>query len=66
MFKWFAQYRKASPQTRYFILNWALYGIVLLVTTIYCYARLDYVRSYKINPPTMEKVKQAAATQIKS
>ena len=46
MFKWFKLYNGANPKTRYFVLNVLIYGLTLLITTIYCYARLDYVRSY--------------------
>lgn len=47
MFKWLRHYYEASPQTKYFVLNWLVYGIVIIATTIYCYARLDFVRSNK-------------------
>lgn len=52
MFNWLNEYRKASAQTHYFFLTLAVYGIAMLVTTVYVYARLDYVRSYKTNPTT--------------
>ncbi|MBA3816592.1 MAG: hypothetical protein H0X29_08760 [Parachlamydiaceae bacterium] len=47
MFKWFEQYQAASKQTKYFILNWIIYGLAIIITTVYCYGRLDFVRSYK-------------------
>lgn len=50
MFKWIEQYREANPQTKYFVLNWLIYGIAIIVTTIYCYGRLDFVRSNKTAP----------------
>lgn len=56
MFKWVAQYRGAKPQTKYFILNWFVYGLVIILTTVYCYARLDYVRSDH-RPPTEDTKK---------
>lgn len=46
--KWISDFSKASSRTKWFIFNWAIYGVAIVVTTIYCYARLDYVRSYKI------------------
>jgi len=46
MFKWLKEYRQATSQTHYFFLTLAVYGLVLLATTAYVYARLDYVRSY--------------------
>lgn len=47
MFKWLDQYNEASPQIKYLILNWLVYGLVIIITTVYCYARLDFVRSYE-------------------
>ena len=45
MFRWVRQYKEANSQTKYFILNWILYGLMLIASTIYVYIRLDYVRS---------------------
>lgn len=45
---------KYKGPTRWFIFNWVIYFILMLVTTVYCYARLDYVRSQ----PPKENVKQ--------
>lgn len=50
MFKWIEEYKEAKSQTKYFILNWLVYGIAIIVTTVYCYARLDFVRSNKTPP----------------
>lgn len=50
MFKWLKAYHQATSQTQYFFLTLAVYGLMLLVTTVYVYARLDYVRSYKTTP----------------
>lgn len=58
MFRWILQYRHAKPQTRYFILNWAFYGVLIVASTIYCYARLDYVRSYRTKSPAVENIIQ--------
>lgn len=55
MFKWIQQFRDADPHTRYFIINWALYGILIVASTVYVYARLDYVRS---TPPKHKKTEQ--------
>lgn len=43
--KWISEFSQASSKTKWFIFNWAIYGIVMVVTTLYCYARLNYVRS---------------------
>jgi hypothetical protein len=46
MANWIEQYNESSPKTKSFILTWFIYGLALLITTVYCYARLDFVRSY--------------------
>lgn len=48
MLKWIQQYRQASGETKIFIFTNALFAIAIVATTVYCYARLDFVRSYKI------------------
>jgi hypothetical protein len=47
MFKWIQEFFESSRKTKYFALNWAVYGIAIIVSTAYCYGRLDFVRSYK-------------------
>ena len=54
MLKWIQNFRKASAQTQFFFLNCIVYGMAIIVTAIYCYVRLDYVRSY----PTGNEAKQ--------
>jgi hypothetical protein len=54
---WISKYREASSQTKYFILNWILYGILIIASTLYCYGRLDYVRTGRnITPPKEQAV----------
>lgn len=50
MLTWIKQFRSANRQTQYFVLNWLLYGVAIVLTTVYCYGRLDYVRSYRSTP----------------
>lgn len=57
MFKWLKAYNEASSQTKFFVLNWLVYGLAILITTVYCYARLDFVRSYRT--PSVEARHQA-------
>lgn len=38
----------------WFVFNWFIYLLVLIVTTVYSYARLDYVRT----KPLSENVKK--------
>jgi hypothetical protein len=47
MSRWFRRYYEANAQTKVFIWNWVVYGLALIITTVYCYGRLDFVRSYK-------------------
>ena len=41
---WIASYNKATKRTKNFVLTCILYGLVLILSTVYCYVRLDYVR----------------------
>jgi hypothetical protein len=45
MLNWIREFKEATAQTKYFVLTWAVYGIAIIASTVYCYARLDYVRS---------------------
>lgn len=47
MIAWIRAFREADPKTKSFIFNWAIYGIAIIVTTIYCYGRLDFDRTGK-------------------
>ena len=58
MFKWLKDYNDASSQTKFFVLNCLVYGLAILITTVYCYARLDFVRSYR-TPAVIEAHKKA-------
>lgn len=42
---WIQDYREAAPETKWFIFNWVFYGVLTLGTLVYCYARLDFVRT---------------------
>jgi hypothetical protein len=45
MFKWVKHYLQFSFQTQIFILVNVLFGLCLVVTTIYSYARLDFSKT---------------------
>jgi hypothetical protein len=47
MFRWLKEYTDSNSQTKYFTLNAIVYGLALIITSIYCYGRLDFVRSYQ-------------------
>lgn len=48
MMQWLRSFQEASPQTKYFILTWFAFGLALVLSTLFVYGRLDYVRSDKI------------------
>jgi len=62
MLKWLKRYNRAKPQIKYFALNWLVYGLAIIITTIYCYARLDFVRSYR-TPVVEQNLQKAAQTK---
>ncbi len=33
--------------TKIFQLNWLIYVVVMIITTVYIYGRMDFVRSYE-------------------
>ena len=45
MRNWIKSLCHASPQTKFFALNWFIYGLAIIVTTIYCYAQLNFGKS---------------------
>jgi len=50
MFAILKKFHEATTETKCFIVTSVLFIAVLVATTLYCYARLDYVRSYKEGP----------------
>lgn len=52
MLKWIRQYRDSPKEIKIFTINWLIYGLVIIITTVYCYGRLDFVRSYHNTVPT--------------
>ena len=55
MIKWIKEYIDAYPQTKYFVLNWGIYGLAIIITTVYCYGRLPFVENKRKPPPSQEK-----------
>jgi hypothetical protein len=54
MLKWFRKFRTASRETKLFIFTSFIWTAVTVLPTIYCYARLDYVRSYDTSQKASE------------
>lgn len=47
---WLRKFPAAKPQTKFFIINWTFYFILMLVTTFWVYARIEYVHSTRQQP----------------
>lgn len=46
--------KNASPKTKNFILTCFIYGFIIIISTVYCFARLDFVRSNRTSPTQTE------------
>lgn len=55
---WIKKYNEASSQTKFFVWNAVVYGLAIIITTVYCYGRLDFVRSY----PAPSTIKHSASS----
>lgn len=51
MLQWLKPFNESSYQIKMFAFIAVIFGLSIVVTTIYCYARLDYVRSYNTTTP---------------
>jgi TRAP-type mannitol/chloroaromatic compound transport system permease small subunit len=45
MIKWIKTFIETDTKTKWFHLQWILYGAIIVGGALYTYARLDYVRS---------------------
>jgi len=54
MLIWIRNFTSSSFKTKSFIFNTILHGSLIIGTAIYCYARLDSVRSHKNIKPKAE------------
>lgn len=43
MLKWITEFKEASLQTKLFVLNWFTYGLALILSTVYCYGRIEQI-----------------------
>ncbi len=48
MFEWIQTIKNSSSQTKWFYFQYVVYVILMILTTIWAYGRLDFVRSYKV------------------
>jgi hypothetical protein len=54
MLSWIRKYRESTRETRLFVLTSILYTAAIILPAIYCYARLDFVRSYDTSAKAAE------------
>lgn len=47
MLKWIQQYRKADRETKWFIITTVLFGLAIILSTLYAYGRLEVAHSEK-------------------
>lgn len=55
---WYKQFINSTRETKMFIFQSVIYMFLIIATTVYCYARLDYVRSYAKVSDTEAKQKK--------
>ena len=65
MLGWLKEYNDSNTQTKYFTLNAIVYGLAIIITSIYCYGRLDFVRSYR-TPIVNEAIEKKALNNPES
>ncbi|NGX58342.1 MAG: hypothetical protein K940chlam3_01249 [Chlamydiae bacterium] len=47
MIKWIQDIKNSSNKTKWFYFQYVIYFLLMIATTIWAYARLDFVRSYE-------------------
>ncbi len=45
-----SKFKNASRETKYFALNWSIYGLAIILTTAYCYGRIRLRPQLRIAP----------------
>lgn len=55
MFKWIESFKNADKGTKAFVFNCFVYGFIIVASTIYCYSRLDFVRTGTQTQTPIEK-----------
>ncbi|MCB1118326.1 MAG: hypothetical protein KDK65_00030 [Chlamydiia bacterium] len=45
--KGLVRWHKATSHTKWFVINWIIYMLIVIVGSFWCYARLDLVRTGK-------------------
>lgn len=65
MLKWIAQYRQAGRETKLFIFTSIIWTLAVILPAIFCYARLDFVRTGK-RTETVPERKTAQNTNQKT
>lgn len=47
MFKWIQTIKNSDSKARWFYFQYIIYLVAIIASTIWAYARLDFVRSYE-------------------
>jgi hypothetical protein len=56
MLNWIKNFKKSTGSTKAFWIVNFIFMLSIILTTLYCYARLDYVRSYKTKNDGAENI----------
>ncbi len=59
MFGWLRNFIRSTGETKFFIFNWAIYGILIVLTTAYAYGRLEIARTRPAPAPAVLEKQQA-------
>lgn len=54
MREWIEQFKSSSRETKWFIFNWAVYGLLTILSFVYCYWRIVYLHPYEKPPKAQE------------
>lgn len=55
MYNWITSFKKATTESKLFFLTLFIFGFPLVLTTIYCYERIQAVRDQKIENNSIQK-----------
>ncbi len=56
MFQWIKKFKESTPLTKNAVIALLIWAIPVVLMTVYCYARLDFVRSYDNTEQTEQSV----------
>ena len=56
MFQWIKKFKESTPLTKNAVIALLIWAIPVVLMTVYCYVRLDFVRSYDNTEQTEQSV----------